>query len=204
MKVSICLLTHRKHSLLVVAATIISYTISKWASGSFNHVANCLPKEKFDYMLYIFQTRGVKAIIQSMKELNSVRQPGYRLILAINQPQTLACYLSLRVFSFLFQLDQSRLPPSPHRAVERKYEMAWVKAIWEGFKYYPECKVLLLGCGKMTFCEHISIFLWTWGLVFHSFLDPPQVFKMSIYFLKKLAKNVELSPLCVSFPVSGV
>ena len=105
MKVSICLLTHRKHSLLVVAATIISYTISKWASGSFNRVANCLPKEKFDYMLYIFQTRGVKAIIQSMKELNSVRQPGYRLILAINQPQTLACYLSLRVFSFLFQLD---------------------------------------------------------------------------------------------------
>ena len=40
-----CLLAHRKHSLLVVAATIIFCTISKWASGSFNHVVNCLPEE---------------------------------------------------------------------------------------------------------------------------------------------------------------
>lgn len=117
-------------------------------------------------MLYIFHTREVKATIHSIKQLNFVRQLGYRLILAINQPQTLVCYLSLRVCSFLSQLDQSHLPPRPHRADERKDEMAWVKAIWKDFKYYPECKIFSLGCGKMTFCEHISICIWTWGLVY--------------------------------------
>ena len=40
MEVSICLLAHRKHSVLAVAAMIISSGITKRASGSFNNVAN--------------------------------------------------------------------------------------------------------------------------------------------------------------------
>lgn len=163
---SICLmcLAHNKHPLLAVAAVLV-YSNIKRASGCFSHVANWLPTENFDYVLCIFHTVGAKTIMHSIKEMDSVRQLVYRLILATHQPPTLAGDLSLRARSCLFQLDQSYLPPGPHGALQRGHEVVFAKWFGKGFKYYPDWKVLLLGCEMLSSCEHILICIWTWGQV---------------------------------------
>ena len=53
----------------------------------------------------MFHTAGIKTIMHSVKEMDSVRHLGNRLLLANHQPPTLASYLFLRICSLLFQLD---------------------------------------------------------------------------------------------------
>lgn len=143
-KYPICL-AHSKYSVWAVAANVTIDSFIKRASGCFSHAGTWLPKENFDYILCTFHAVGMKIIMHSIKEIDSVRQLSNRLLLANHQPPILASYLFLRIYSLFFPARQPNLLLRPHGAVERRHQTACVKMVWKRFQALSRQKGIITG-----------------------------------------------------------